>query len=485
MMRTALPFLLVAIMFSEAVAAQEPDNGLIPDVPMAPRFDNLAANANATGDARWWRAFDDPILDLLVETALAQNFTIAEASARLDRARAGVRAADGAGLPSVGIDADAGYNRLSLEDPQLGQIARLPGFERNRERYSATIGASWEIDLFGRLGARSREARANVLASAAGVNAARLAVASEIAERYVTLRLLQQRRIVAGARFDALTELARLSALRVERGVSPAIERDRLIAESGAAKAVIPALDAAIEDQFARIDVLVARPVGTSRVELGTLAGLPTARLIDLAAVPADILSRRPDVLAAEATLAARDAGVAAAQRDRLPRFNLAGLFGTIASAINPLFGAASLTAQGSGGVTYTAFDGGRSKAGVEGAKADLDGATSAYQRTVLSAIADVESAASARDSATARLAAFRESERRLESTLLAVRLGYEQGALALSDVLDVDRRLQDARDSRLIAEADEARGSIALVRALGGGAPEDANLGLAQQMGN
>jgi len=271
-----------------------------------------------------------------------------------------------------------------------------------------------------------------------------------------------------------LSELARLSAFRAERGVSPQSERDRLVAEAQSAAAVAPVLAAAIEEQCARIDVLAGRTVGLARNELSSPANLPDTPGIDLAATPADLLRRCPDIIAADARLAARDAGVAAALRDRLPRFNLAGLIGTIAGAIHPLFSAAAFTAQGTAGLSYSIFDGGRSRAAVDAARADVAAASSSYQRTVLGAIADVEAASAARISADARTRFLREAEQRLETASNAVRLGESQGALSLNDVLDVDRRLQDACDARLVAEADRALASIALVRALGGSGPVD-----------
>lgn len=445
--------------------------GDLPIVPMAPGFANLKPGADVLADD-WWRGFADPVLDDLVATALDQNFSIAEAGARLERARAGIRAADGARLPSVSVDGSAAAARLSTQDPQLGPVAAFPGFQRNQERYVGSIGASWEIDLFGRLGARSREARAEAEGADAGVRAAQLAVASEIAERYINLRLLQHRREVAQARATALAELARLAAIRAERGVSPAIEGHRLEAEARSAAAAAPLFDAGIAEQLARIDVLLAREVGTSARTLATLAPLPQAPSLDLSIAPVDLLERRPDVVAAGARVRARDAAVAAALRDRLPRFNLGGLLGTIAGAINPLFGAAALTAQGSAGFSYSPFDGGRSRAAVGVARADVAEAANAYQRTVLSAIADVEAASAARESAAARAANLRQAEDRLEEVLNATRIGEARGALALSDVLDVDRRLQDARDARLVSEAERSLATIALIRALGGGAP-------------
>jgi NodT family efflux transporter outer membrane factor (OMF) lipoprotein len=444
---------------------------------LAPAFANLPAVADARApSAEWWEAFDDPALDALIESALAQNFDIAEAAARLDRARAGIRAADGARIPQLSFGASAAVARLSEEDPQLGAARFLPGFDRNQDRYALTAGASWEIDLFGRLGARTRAARADAVASAHALDAARLAVASEIAQRYVSLRLLQQRRIVAEHRARALAEMARLADLRVERGIAPAIERDRLAAEARTAAAAVPQFLAATEDQLARIDAVAGREIGTSRNALQDPAVIPAPRAIDLSLVPADLLRRRPDVLATEATLAGRDARVAAALADRLPRFNLGGLLGLIAGAINPLFGAAAFAAQGEAAISYTAFDGGRSRANVDAAGADVRAAAAAYQQSVLSAVADVESAAAARTNAETRIVLLGEAEQRLESTIRAVRRAQEQGAASLSDVLDVDRRLQDARDARLVAEADRSLAAIALVRALGGGVNDGAD---------
>jgi NodT family efflux transporter outer membrane factor (OMF) lipoprotein len=465
---TLLPFALLL------AGTAPPQAGIShPLVPMRPTFSNLPAPGEARAAAEpWWSALQDPKLDALIGQALSGNLDIAEAEARLDRARAGVRAADGARLPAAGASAEAAVAHLSEEDPQLGPARFSPGFERNQDRYALTLGASWEIDLFGRLGARTRAARADSAASAWNVEAARLAVTTEIAQRYVTLRLLQQRRDVAERRAAALARMETLSALRVERGVSPRIERDRLAADAQAAAAAVPALTAAIEDQFARLDVLAGRTVGTSRQDYDAPAPVPPGIVIDLAVAPADLLRRRPDILAAESALAARDARVAAALADRLPRFNLGGLLGLIAGAINPLFGAAAFAAQGSAAISYTAFDGGRSRANVEAARADVRGAAAAYQHTVLTAVAEVEASASAQSAAGERMRRFGEAERRLEMTMAAVQRAQAQGAASLSDVLDVERRLQDSRDARLIAQADLSLASISLIRALGGGFP-------------
>lgn len=459
----------IAAQAASPVVVSAPREASVPTPPMAARFENLAQGSSALSP-EWWRAFGDPHLDELISVALERNLTIAEAGARLARARADVRLAEGAVKPALGVDASAGFVRLSEEDPQLGPATALPGFERDQDRYAIVAGASWEIDLFGRLGARSRAARADALASAAEVEAARLAITCELAERYVTLRLLQQRLRVAEARADALSRLAALAALRAERGVTAPIERDHLLAEARSASAAIPLLTAAIEEQLARLDVLLAREIGTSSRMLAPEQPIPAAFALDLALTPADLLARRPDVLAAEATLVARDATVAAALRDRLPRFNLAGLIGTIAGALNPLFGGAAFAAQGSAAIGYTALDGGRSRAAVDAARADVAGAANAYQRTVLSAIAEVETAAASRDSADIRFVELSEAEARLEAIYAAVQEGERQGALALSDLLDVDRRLQDARDARLEAEGARTLATIALVRALGGG---------------
>ena len=417
-----IPYSLSLILASSAASITPAD---LPVVPIASEFTNLESRRPvAAPESRWWQSFNDPYLNTLIEQALQQSFDIAEAAARLDRARAGIRFAAGAKLPAIAASADAAAVRLSKEDPEFQSVSNLPGFERNVDRYSVSIGASWELDLFGRLGDREKAAVADTASASWKLEAAKLTVTTEIAQRYITLRLLQQRNIVAERRAFTLSEQARLSAMRVERGVSPAIERDRLIAEARIARSSVPPLLAAIEDQMARIDVLVGRTVGTSREELGEAQAL-------------------------------------------------AGLIGTIAGAINPLFGSAALNLQGSAGINYTAFDGGRSRANLDVARADVASASAIYQRTVLSAIADVEAAASARASAERRARDLTEAETLLSNSLVSLQLAQSQGAASLSDVLDVDRRLQESRDTLVVAQADKLLASIALVQALGGGASD------------
>ncbi|MFN3946396.1 MAG: TolC family protein [Allosphingosinicella sp.] len=381
----------------------------------------------------------------------------------------GVRSAAGARLPAVEASSTSELSRLSINDPQVAGLRAAPDFDRVQDRYSVGLAASWEVDLFGRLGARVRAARADADARRHAVEAARLAVTTELAQRYMMLRLLQQRRAVAARRVEALAALAHLSALRVARGVSPPVERDSLAAEASSARAAVPALTAEIEEQFARIDVLAGREVGTARQSLAAIADIPGSAPIDLASLPAELLRRRPDVLMAEAELAGRDARVAAAIADRLPRLDLAALFGFLAGAINPLVGAGALTAGGSAGLSYNIFDGGRSRAAVDAAKADMRGAIATYERTLLDAAADVQTASAAQVSAHERVRALQDAEGRLGAVLAAVEQARHQGTSSLTDVLDVDRRLQDARDARLVAEAEQALALIAIVRALGG----------------
>jgi NodT family efflux transporter outer membrane factor (OMF) lipoprotein len=451
------------------LALAVPPSAVVAQSPVPQAFGNMEAGEELP-QADWWKLFGDADLDRLIEATLRQNFDIAEAEARLKRARAGLGFAKGASLPSVGIEGSASASRLSRQDPEFGGQANSPGFDRNPERFSAGIGATWEIDLFGRLSARERAAANDAKAARQAVEGARLAVITEVSERYFLLRLFQERRAIAMRRSDLLDELARLSALRVERGVSPTAEFDRLSAEAQTARQGVPALDAAIEDQFARIDVLVGREVGAARRDLAATGWKALRYPVDLSATPASVLARRPDVQAALSDLAARNASVAAAERDRLPRFNLGGLLATVAGAINPLFGSAAFAAQGSAGVSYVAFDGGRSRAAVDAAKADVEGSMAQYQRTVLTALADVEAASSAKRSAEQRADLATGAQQRLENALKSVRLAQQQGAASLTDVLDVDRRLVDAREARLLAETDQALFSVRLVRALGGG---------------
>jgi outer membrane protein TolC len=144
-----------------------------------------------------WRSFNDPQLTCLVERGLAQNFDLQQASARVRQARASLKNANAALLPSGQVGGQAGQLYQSQQTP-IGQIgSAFPGFERSTDTYEIGLGASWEIDLFGGRDAARDAARADWQATEPGAVAVRLSVAAQIADTYVMIRMLQAQLAVA------------------------------------------------------------------------------------------------------------------------------------------------------------------------------------------------------------------------------------------------------------------------------------------------
>ena len=200
-----------------------------PQVAAPARFHAAAAVAaraapGAVDLVSWWRGFDDPTMVALVEEALRSNLDIAQAVARVQQARAGLRAANAALLPSGQLAANATYQSASLDTPTGRALGAAPGFKRSTGLYDASAGASWEPDVFGGLRNEQAAARADYAGSRAAVSGARIAVAAQTAETYLTIRGLQQRIAVVTDQIEAQRRLVAIVDLQYRKGVAAELQ---------------------------------------------------------------------------------------------------------------------------------------------------------------------------------------------------------------------------------------------------------------------
>lgn len=464
---------LAAMLLPSAAPAAPAPPPLPPAQPptLPDRFANAPAGQSAAPLAEgWWRGFGDPVLDRMVETALAGNLDIAVAAARLEQAAAGVKAAKGAMLPGVNLGGSAAVQQLSTQDVQGRAFSRFPGFQRTVEQFGLNGAASWELDLFGRLSAGARAARAEAGAAGAGLAGARLTVAAEVASTYIAARGLEARLAVARARVAALEETDRLLRLRAASGIAALTETDRSGAELAGAAAAIPALETALEAVRNRLDVLMGRAPGQAAGDMAGAGGIPVVRGPAVPDGPASLLARRPDVVAAEQLVAASDARVAAAIAARYPRLTIAGLAGFLANGLGNLLTGGAVQAGASAGISAPLFAGGRLSAQQDGAEAQLREAVAGWRQTVLRAAEESEDALIALGKRSEQaealgtvLARLGDSRARIESAVLA-------GAASRVDALAVERQRLDAEDQAMAARAEAARAGVAAFRALGGG---------------
>ncbi len=470
MNRTLLSLLATTLLAGCAVGP----NYVKPDLALTPAFHTpvpaAVPGAPAASLDAWWTAFGDAELSRIVERAAAQNLDLEQARARLAQSRAAAHAAGAALLPVVDATGSAADVRQSLDGP-IGEIGRhLPGFERDIDDYTLGLGASWEIDLFGGLRRQKEAARAGANASAADAAAVKVAVEADAADAYLQVRAFQARLAVARRQAEVERDLVALLDKRLGEGVSPERELRQAEALLEGVNATVPPLTRGLEAELNRLDVLMGVQPGTYRAELVADAAIPAPPAFTEAATPADLLRRRPDVIAAEQRLRAANARIGAAISDYYPKLSLSALVGVDSLATSTLFHGDAQQSQIGLGLRWRLFDFGRIDAEVAAAKGKDAEALAAYRASVLKAAEEVENAFTGLTQERLRAAALERQITALTTARRQAQDAYEGGVISLIEVRDADRELLTASDQLAQAHAGAARAAVASFRALGGG---------------
>jgi NodT family efflux transporter outer membrane factor (OMF) lipoprotein len=444
-----------------------------PEMPVPAHFAQAATEAaeNAApsaADAEFWTRFGDARLGALVDAALAANNDLRVALAHYDRANALLRGSKFDALPVITANAGGSDIRSSAD--------QLPGVDRDgrdARSYSGGIGASWELDLFGRIRRSIESQRADAAASAADLAAAQVAIAGEVARTYVELRGLQERLRVAQDNASNQRETLRLVDARVDAGGGTDFDSARARAQLETTTARIPAFEARVAFDMHRLAVLTGRTPDALIAELETRQPLPALPARLDAGTPGDLLRRRPDVAAAEQRLHAATARIGVATADLFPRFTLGGLIGTQAASTGALFERDSETHLLALGVDWSFLDVGHVRARIAASDADAEAGLAQYRQTVLLALEDTENA-------LVRYAKARVEDEHLERAAIdsqkaaqLARVRYEAGAAGLLDVLDAERTQLQAQDAFADARTRSITGAVGLYQALAGGWPQ------------
>lgn len=430
--------------------------------------DGIIASAELTA---WWNGFGDPLMARYVSLALEQNLDLAQATARVTQARAGLGAANAALLPSGTMSASAARAHQSVETP-IGRLLNAnSGYNRWGDAYEADLGASWEVDVFGGLRRGKEAALAEYQASQAGAVATRLTVAAQTADIYISIRGLQERLDIARRQVKTQQDLLDKVKLLYGRGLAAEYQMRQTEGELAQVEASIPILQAGLDAAMNSLDVMLGTAPGTHRDELAQGGHIPASPKMTAMGSPAELLQRRPDLMVAERRVAASNARIGEAIAEYYPHFSISALLGsaTTISSGNLFTGGAS-QAQGVLGLRWRLFDFGRINAQIDLAKGKEAEALAAYRLAVLHAGEDVENAFSSlinRETQTATLLRGEDSLSRARQSSFAA---YQSGAASLIDVLHADETLLRASDARAQAQTDLARSSIAAYKALGGG---------------
>ena len=471
--RLRLPLLLIAAGLA-ATGCTVGNDYRQPELPQAAQYLHQAAlgarqDADSAELRQWWTAFGDPRLTRLVTVALAQNLDLAQAQARVSQARAAIGAADDALLPSASLGGQAARAYQSVQTP-LGQVLNsTPGYERAGSARELNLQASWELDLFGGLRREREAARADYEATAAGWAAARLAVAAQTADLYLTIQGLQTRHDLARRQVDTQAAALDIAALLYGKGLvnEPALRQAE--AALAQARAAMPGLETARDVALHALDVMLGAAPGTHGQELPASAIIAVAPRITAGGTPGDLLRRRPDLIVAERRLAAASARTGAQVAEYYPKLSLGALLGST-TAGGSLFASGSGQAAGVLGMRWRLFDFGRIAAQIDAARGQEAELLAAYRLAVLHATEDVENACSALLGYEQQAGLQAQSVESLERARAAALAAFHKGVIGRHDVLQADAQLLRAEDARAQAQTAAARAAVATYKALGGG---------------
>jgi outer membrane protein, multidrug efflux system len=445
-----------------------------PSVPTsfaeARRASGQASEAPFTDEA-WWRGFGDSTLDALIAQALKSAPDLAEAQARVREARA-LQGAAGAGrYPTA--DAVGEYTRnLGSDNVPTGVPPGGLGPGIHSNLWQAGFDASWEIDIFGGIRRTVEAADANYQAVAEDRADVTLTLLAEVARDYIDLRGAQRRIEVARKNLAIEQDLSALTQSLLTAGLAPRQDLLRAEAQVRDIQAAIPTFETDERAAAYRIAALIDRPFTEVSAELSASRPIPQSASEVPVGLPSDLLKRRPDVRAAERRIAAANARIGVAQADLYPHFSLTGVAGLESLSFSSFGNGSSVYYEIGPGITWRIFDAGKIRFQVQAESARTAAAAAAYERSVLDAFRDVETAlVSYANTKVRRNELAAESAADAQATDIA-KLLYERGVESFLPVLDAERSLYAADDALAQSERDSALALIALYKSLGGGWP-------------
>ena len=461
---------------------------MLPTPPVSESATDLTDEFSANIDSgpydpfEWWKSFDDPVLDRIVEAVLDSNFDLAAAVARVDQARARARIANAASFPlinpSVGSNdfetpTNAGIGaqleELGLDDETYAAFGVVLPEAIGLTTYSLGGTFAYEANFWGRNRNAARAAGAERLASESDLRAAHIGVLAETVATYLAIADLRRQRSLAGDSIRILRELERQQTSRYDRGLVDARALYTARRNLRAAEAELPPVEAALADAEGQLWVLLGGySDDLASILPDTLAPGPALEAVP-AGVPADLLVQRPDVSAARQRMEASRYMVGARRAELLPSLSLSGTIGLQGTNTDEWFDPDQWFQNLTVNLLAPAFQGTRLQSNLALAEAQLDETAAAYGRAVVTAVNEVEAALAGWDGSRRRhaLIASLAEEARTEAALQERR--YVAGVADYANYLAASQTLVSASSALATAERDLGLARLALHRALGG----------------
>jgi NodT family efflux transporter outer membrane factor (OMF) lipoprotein len=436
----------------------------VPSTPTPPAFKEApaagaawlpAAPADALDRGDWWTLFGDPDLSGLAAQVTVSNQNVAAAVAAYAQAQALVREQRAALFPALGLDVSARRSGGRGSASSSGTALQ------------ASLGASWEPDLWGRLRNTVDAATAGAAASEADLAAARLSAQGELAINYFSLREADAEIELLRSAVEAYERSLQITQNRYTVGVIA--KTDVLQAETQLASTRADL--AALQGQRARLEHAIAVLIGKAPADFA-LAPAPWRHSVPAVplGVPSLLLQRRPDIAAAERDVAAANAQIGIQRSAYFPNLSLSGSLGAAGSRVADLFSASGTLWALGVSVAQTVFDAGATRARVAGAEASRDAAIARYRQTVLSAFQAVEDQLATTRVLVEQEALRREASAAADATEAQILNRYRAGQLNYTEVVTAQVSALNARRALLQLALSRQTSAVALIQALGGG---------------
>jgi outer membrane protein, multidrug efflux system len=439
-----------------------------PDVELPAGWRDAAADGTHVRAEAWWKVYGDPVLERLIEEALANNANLMLAAARVEEARAALSITAADQRPQVNAAASRSRTRVS----QRGPTPLPPGVEPETSDALALVGVSYEIDLWGRLRNATKAARAGLLATEAARETVRITLTSDVARGYFALRALDGQLEATRRSLAARTASLAIQKKRAEVGDISEFDYRQREADVAAERAQMPVLEQQRAQQENVLAVLLGRSpraIYEGALDAGGDPEGQTAAVVVPAGVPSELLLRRPDLVQAEQNLVAARARVAVARAAYFPTISLTGFLGSESVALSDLFTGPAGIWQAAVALGQPIYAGGRIDAQVQAASARERQALAQYALAVQNAFREVRDALVAQAKARERLDAENDRVAALRATLRLARLRYQNGMTSQLELLDAERGLLAAEQNRIDALRAQRAAVADLFKALGG----------------
>ncbi len=448
-------FVAVLPLVASACATQ-PANIAQPDIAVPAEW-QISDPAPVSADiTQYWTLLDDPLLTSFVEQAILDNRDLAQSAARLDQARASLLQARAGYLPS--LSATGGVNR------DIGDLAR------DGVQFSLGADAAWEMDLFGQISGNVAAAEGELAAQGYSLADLQRLIVGQVAIATINARATAEQLDIARSTLAYQDDNLQIARWRNQAGLVSSLDVEQARTQRAQTAATIPLLESSLTATANSISTLIGEAPGPvlAAIVADEPEPVPSPPMLAGFEAPAEVLRRRPDVRAAEASLFASTARIGVARAQLLPLVRLSGSIGTGAATAGNLFDI--ITGGLFAGVSQLIFDGGRTAAQVDIAEAGADASLAAWEQSILDALEDVETAAVDQRTADERVAINEEALDAADNSALLARSQYQAGLTDFRTLLTAENQLLSARNQLVSAQADRAIAFVRLTQALGGG---------------